>query len=133
MPVDAVRRQQVGKELCNDTESVRLEAVDSLVVVCKGLFEQVGPHAVQLAESLSDLAVELLIGALLAGTFYNHSREFVFHTMRQVNPHKLMHTLLEASTALDGQVDGSAQADEVRVGLVLDIHCLDFLVFFIFR
>jgi len=90
------------EELCDDTKAVRFEAVDSLVVVRECFLEKVGPHPVQLAEALSNHAVELLVCALLAGALDDHRGELVFQAMWQVDAHEFVHALLKSTTALDG-------------------------------
>lgn len=42
-----------------------------------------------------------------------------------------MTTFFEATTALDGKVDGSAEVDEIGIGLVLDIQLLLLLIFLV--
>jgi hypothetical protein len=71
----------MGEELCDDAKAIRLEAVDSLVVVGESVLEKVGPHPVQLAEALSDHAVKLLVCALLTCALDDHRCELVFQTM----------------------------------------------------
>ena len=123
----------MGEELSDDAQAVGLEAMDSFVIVRKRFLEQVGPHSVQLAESLSNHAVELFVCPFLTGTLHDHRRELVLQAVRQIDSHELVYALLEATTTLDGQVDCSAQVHKISVGLVLDIHCLDLFVFVIFR
>lgn len=116
------------EELSYDTEAIRLEAVDSLVVVCEALFEKVGPHAIDLAETFADHAVELLICAFLAGAFDDHGCEFVFEAVREVDAHELVTAFFEATAGLDREVDGSAQTDKIGVSLILDVLRLLLLV-----
>lgn len=72
----------MGEELCDDAKAIRFETVDSLVVVGESFLEKVGPHPVQLAEALSDHAIELLVCALLACALDNHGCELVFQPVR---------------------------------------------------
>lgn len=81
VPIDRIGSEEMGEELGDDAEAVGFEAVDCLVVGGKSLFKEVGPHAVQLAETLANHAVELLVRALLARAFHDHGCEFVFQAV----------------------------------------------------
>lgn len=121
------------EELRNDAKAIRLKTMDSLVVGDEALFKKVGPHAVQLAEALANHAVEFLVRPFLAGTLDNHGCEFVLEPLWEVDAHELVTTFFETTAALDGEVDGSAQVDEVGVGLILDVQLLLLLVLLVVR
>jgi hypothetical protein len=124
VPPNGVCSKEVCEELGDNAEAVRFEAVDSFVIMGEALFEKVGPHAVDLAEALTDHAVEFLVCTLLTGAFNDHSCEFVLEAVWEIDAHQLVTTFFEATARLDSEVDGSTQADEVGVGLILDVLSL---------
>ena len=72
MPADGICREQVGKKLSDDSESVGLKAMDGVIIVHEVLFEELTPHAVELTQPLTNHTVELFICPLLAGAFNDH-------------------------------------------------------------
>jgi hypothetical protein len=82
MPADGIGCEEVSEELCDDTKTVGLETVNSLVVVRKTFFKEVGPHAVDLAEALPNHAVKFFICPLLAGALHDHGGEFILEALR---------------------------------------------------
>lgn len=64
-PGDTVRSDEVTEKSTDVAELVGLVAVDGLVVVAESFLEGFGPDAVELAEALTDEAVEGGVGAFL--------------------------------------------------------------------
>jgi hypothetical protein len=121
------------EELGNDTEAISLVTVDSLVVRPEGVFEELTPHPVELAEPLPNLTIEFFVRPLLTGTFHDHSYQFVFKSLGKVDLHKFVNALFEPATALDGEVNGPPQTAQISIGLIFDFHCLLFFVLLILR
>jgi hypothetical protein len=133
MPADCICDEEMCEKLRNNAKTVRLQTMDRLVVVHESLLEEISPHTVQLAESLANHAIELLIGPFLTGTFHNHGSEFPFESVRKVYAHEFVATFFKPSATLDGQVYRPAQIDEIGIRLVLDFHSFLFLIIFVFR
>jgi hypothetical protein len=85
VPANSVRRKEMAKELSNNAKTVGLEAVNSVVVFDKRGLEKLVPHAIDLAETLTNQAKEFVICSFLRTTFDNHRRELMFQTWRQVD------------------------------------------------
>ena len=71
-PADTVGGNESAKESCNVAQSICLVSVDRVVVVAEGLFKALGPDAIELAETLSHVAVKLAVCTLLRAAFDNH-------------------------------------------------------------
>lgn len=63
------------EETRNVAQSVGLVSMDGVIVVGKSFFEVLGPHTIELAESLANQPVELRIRSLLRATLHNHVAE----------------------------------------------------------
>jgi hypothetical protein len=75
MPAQRIRGKEMREKLCDNADLVRLAAVDSVVLISKGGFEKIGPHAVELAQPFANQAIEFLIRAFLIGRFDDHGRK----------------------------------------------------------
>jgi hypothetical protein len=104
--------------------------MDRFVVFGKSLLEEITPKPVDLCETLADEAEELCVSFLLGATFDNHRRELGLLSSGEVDLHELVHGFLRVGTGHDRKVDGSAEIDEIGVGLILDFDslCLLFLL-----
>ena len=65
VPSDCISTQQMSKETCDVSQSVGLVSVNCVVVLSKGLFEQVSPQTIQFCESFPNEAKELGVCFLL--------------------------------------------------------------------
>lgn len=130
VPANGIRGQKVTEEMSNDAETVRLISVNGIVVLGEGVLEEVLPHAVELAQTLSDQAEELVVGALLRAALDNHRGHFFLQTGWKIDAQQFVGAFFEATRRHDGQVNCSAKVDEIRVGGVLDLHLslLNFLL-----
>jgi predicted Zn-dependent protease len=62
----------VTKQHCNVSQLVVLISVNSLVILCKGLLEEVAPQTVDLGKALTNHAKELGVSLFLGATLDNH-------------------------------------------------------------
>lgn len=108
MPTNRIAGEQVAEELRNNTQAVRLIAMDCVVVLHERLLEQVPPKPVQLREPLTNKTVELVVCALLRCALNNHRRELTLIASRKVNFHQLVTTFFEATAGLDREIYGTA-------------------------
>lgn len=131
MPANGIRGEKMTEELGNNAQAVRLVSVNGVVVFGESFLEEFLPHTVEFAETLADETKELVISTFLGATLDDHGRHLVFQTRRKVDAQKLVGTFFETSRRHDGQVDGTAQIDEVGVGCVLDLYILFLDLFFI--
>lgn len=129
MPADGITRHQVSKELSNDTQSVGLVSVDSVVVLCEHVLKELPPQSVELTEALTNQSEEFVVSTLLTATLDNHARQLVFASSGKVNAHQLVASFLKATRRHDCQVDGTTKVDKIGVGLVFDVHRLLGIVF----
>ncbi|KAL1844922.1 hypothetical protein VTK73DRAFT_1506 [Phialemonium thermophilum] len=84
----------------------------------------VGPQAVDAAHALGDEPVELDVGLGLGARLHHHGHQLGLLARRQAQLEQLVGGLFGVGAALQGQVDGAAQVDQVGVGLVLDLEGL---------
>jgi hypothetical protein len=66
----------VSKQSTDVSQLVGFVSMDRFVIVSKRLLERIGPHAVELAESLSDQSVELGVRSFLRTTLDDHVTQF---------------------------------------------------------
>lgn len=85
MPAESVGREHVSKKFGNVADFVGFVAMNGIIILAEGVFEEVGPHAVDLGESLADEAVEFSIGALLRAALHHHGAEFGLHSRGKGN------------------------------------------------
>jgi hypothetical protein len=131
MPSNSTGREEVSEELSNYAQSVGFISMDGLVVFDKRLFEELCPKPIQLAEALTDVAVELVVCALLAAALNDHGWEFGFLAGWKIDFHQLVYSFLEETRRLYGEVDGPSQIDKIRVRLILNFQLLLFLCFLV--
>ena len=124
MPADGVTRHQMSEELSDDAQPIGLVPVDSVVILCEHVLEQLPPKSVEFAEALTDEPKELVVSAFLAAALDDHARQFVFTASGKIDAHELVTSFLEAARRHDCQVNGTTKVDKVRVRLVLDLHRL---------
>lgn len=72
MPADRISRKKVTEELGDNAKTIRFQTMDCIVVLDERGFEELIPHAVDLAETLTDHAKEFVICSFLGATFDNH-------------------------------------------------------------
>lgn len=72
VPAQGVGRKHMAEQHCNVSQLVVLISVNSLVVLGKGLFEEIAPQAVDLGKSLANHAEELGVSLFLRATLDNH-------------------------------------------------------------
>ena len=87
MPAHAVRAEHMSKEASDVAKSVGLVAMNSIVILCKGLLEEVGPKTVELCKTLTNEAVEFRISAFLRTTFDDHGGQLRFLSGRESHLH----------------------------------------------
>jgi hypothetical protein len=124
MPANGVIAKHMSKEACNVPQTVRLVAVNSVVVFGECGLEQVRPEAVNLSKPLSNQTIELGVCPFLGATLDDHRRQFRLHAGREIDLHQLVTAFFKVDTRHDCQVNRPTEIDEVSVGLVLDIHLL---------
>ncbi|KAI3483060.1 hypothetical protein L1887_54081 [Cichorium endivia] len=118
-PAHTVGRIEVTEEARDVAEAVGLVSMDGVVVVAEALFEVVGPLAMELAEALAHVAVELAVGALLGAALYDHVAKLNVLTFGNLELEELVHALFKVERGHDGEIDGSPQVArtslEVRI------------------
>jgi hypothetical protein len=124
MPANGIARNQVSKELGDNTQPVRLVSVDGVVVLGKHVLKELPPESVELAETLANQSEELVVGSFLTATLDDHAGQLVFTSSGKVDAHQLVAGFLEATRRHDCQVDGTTKIDKIGVGLVFDVHRL---------
>lgn len=87
---------------CNVSQLVVLITVNSLVVLCKGLLEEIAPQTVDLGKALANHAKELGVSLFLGATLDNHRRQLGLLTDRQVDLHQLVNCFFWVGTRHDG-------------------------------
>ena len=112
------------EELSDNAQPIGLVPVDSVVILCEHVLEQLPPKSVEFAEALTDEPKELVVSAFLAAALDDHARQFVFTASGKIDAHELVTSFLEAARRHDCQVNGTTKVDKVRVRLVLDLHRL---------
>jgi hypothetical protein len=83
VPAQTVGGKHVAKEFRDVAELISFVAVNGVVVGAEGVFEEVGPHAVELCKTFANEAVELGVGALLGTAFNYHGAELWFLAGRE--------------------------------------------------
>jgi hypothetical protein len=129
VPANGITRYQVSKELGNNTQAVRLVAVDGVVVLRKHVLKELPPESVELAEALADQSEKLVVGSLLTATLDDHAGQLVFTSSGKIDAHQLVAGFLEATRRHDCQVDGTTKIDKIGVGLVFDVYRLLTIIF----
>lgn len=71
-PDDRISHQQMSEELRNNPQSIRLVAMDGVVVLCEHRFKELSPQPVEFGKALTNVAVEFVECALLAAAFDYH-------------------------------------------------------------
>lgn len=71
-PTDAVGCDYGAEETRNVAQPVGFVTMNRVVVVVEALLEETTPHAVQLAQTLSDVPVEFAVRSLLRATLDDH-------------------------------------------------------------
>jgi hypothetical protein len=74
MPADSISRKEVTEELGNNAKTICFQTVDRVVILDKRGFEELIPHAVDFAETLTNHAKEFVVCAFLRATLDNHRR-----------------------------------------------------------
>jgi hypothetical protein len=82
VPANGIGRKKVAEELCDDAKTVGFQTMNRIVVLDKRSLEELVPHAVDLAKTLTDQAEELVISTFLGATLDDHRREFVLQSRR---------------------------------------------------
>lgn len=77
VPADSVRGKEVSEELSDNSQAICFVAVNGVVVLDKGGFEELIPHAVDFAKTLTNQAEEFVVGSLLGTTLDDHRWKFV--------------------------------------------------------
>lgn len=124
VPAQSIGRKHVTKQHGNVAQLVVLVSVDGLVVLCKGLLEEIAPQTVDLGEALANHAKELGVSLFLGATLDNHGRQLGLLAFGQIDLHQLVDCFFRVGARHDGEVDGPSEVDQVGVGLVLDLHGL---------
>lgn len=75
----------MAKELGNDAQTIRFVAMDCFVTLDESLLEELLPHAVEFAETLTNQAKELVISPLLGTALDDHGGHFVFKAGREID------------------------------------------------
>jgi len=120
----------MAEKLGDDAKTVGFQTVNCIVVFDKRSFKELVPHAIDLAKTLTNQAEEFVVSTFLGTALDNHRWKFVLQSRGQVDAQQLVGTFFEASRRHDGEVDGSAQVDQIGVGLILDLDLfVGFLVF----
>lgn len=121
-PAHTVGRIEVTEEARDVAEAVGLVSMDGVVVVAEALFEVVGPLAMELAEALAHVAVELAVGALLGAALYDHVAKLNVLTFGNLELEELVHALFKVERGHDGEIDGSPQVGKVGLGPVVNLE-----------
>lgn len=124
VPANGVSREKMAEELGYNTKAVGFVSVNGVVVLCERLLEKLLPHAVDLAESLTDETKKLVVRAFLRTALNNHRGHLMFQSRREIDAQQLVGTFLESTRRHDRQVDGTTKVDQVGVGRILDLHLL---------
>lgn len=131
VPAQGVGSKHVTEQHSNVPQLVVLVPMDRLVVLDKGLLEEVAPQPVDLGKALTNQAKELGVCLLLRATLDNHRRQLGLLADGEVNLHQFVNRFLWVGARHDGEIDGPPQVDQVGVGLVLDFHGFRLFVFFV--
>lgn len=94
-PADAVGRKQVAEEASNVAQSIGLVSMDGVVVSCEAARKRFRPLAMELAEALAHVAIELAVGSLLRTALDDHVAQLDILTFGDVELQKLVDTLLK--------------------------------------
>lgn len=97
MPANSVTRNQMSKELGDDSQPVCLVSVDRVVIFGEHVLKKFSPESVEFAEALADKSEELVVSALLTATLDDHAGQLVFAASRKIDAHELVTSFLEAA------------------------------------
>lgn len=98
--------------------------MNCVVVVAEALFKVFRPLAVQLAQALSHIAVELAVRTLLRAAFHDHIAKLNVLPFRNLELKELVNAFLKVQRRHDGEVDGPSKVDQVGLGAVMDLELL---------
>lgn len=121
-PGDSVARDEVAEEAGDVAEPIRLVPMDGVVVRAEAVFKVDRPHRVELGQSLAHEAVEFVVAPLLRATLNHHVAQLALVPLWHLHLEQLVHRLLKVERGHDGDVDRSAQIDQVGLGLVVDVE-----------
>ena len=121
-PGERVGEEQVREKARRVAQLARLEAVHRPVVLAEQVAEHLHVVLVERAEALGEETVEPQVRALLRAALEDHLADLDAVLEGHVDLEQLMGALLHVQRRLDGEVDGAAQIDHVRLRFVLDLH-----------
>lgn len=131
MPADGVSAEHMTKEPRNVAQTVGFVAMNRVVVFGKRRLKQVTPEPIDLGKPLANQAVKLGVCSLLGAAFDNHGWKLWLQAGRQGNLHQFVATFFEIYTRHDRQVNCSAKIDKISIALILDVHLLRLVFFFV--
>ena len=109
------------KELGDVTQLVCLQAMDGGILLHEHLVKELRVHLVDETEPLREQAVIPQVRALLRATLREHRADFHLLSGLQMNLHQLVTSLFKVQGRHDGEINGTTQIDQVRLGLILNL------------
>ena len=126
-PRNRVRVQQVRKELGHVAKLVGFQSMDRAVLLRKSVHESVAPSiVVEETKACRNQTVVPQKRAFLRAALNQHVDELLFAAVGNVDASQLVSALFKGRAGHDGQVDSTAEMNEIGVGEILnDLRCFD--------